>query len=91
MHQKRYLPAAGADKKSGKSSILVKLLNIPPRDRSVKSFRLVRVEFGEIACLFEDLKTVVILGVNKKTGYPVKVEIQESTLKNTIFFWDQSL
>ena len=61
------------------------------RDRSVKSFRLVRVEFGEIAYLFEDLKTVVILGVNKKTGYPVKVEIQESTLKNTIFFSDQSL
>ena len=62
-----------------------------PRDRSVKSFWLARVQIGEIASLFEDLKTIVTLGVNKKTGYYVKVEIQESTLKNTIFFSDQSL
>ena len=31
--------------------------------------------------LFEGFKTTVRLGVNKKTGYRVKVEIQERTLK----------
>ena len=51
------------------------------RDRSVKSFWLPESKSGEIASLFEAFKTTVRLGVNKKPGYRVKVEIQESTLQ----------